>query len=308
MSVATACTATRHASGHIVRITCTWSFPLADLGSLQVYRSTPSGGLQALRSSRGLYIVSSGGATYPEVRPIQVGTGTGIAGTLAGGTRDYTVQVIDLEPPQGALPTYYFVATQGATVVTSSTSTPAQPTRGADFLYDCGTTDARGAAVTVSEFGELTSEARDEVLPIIGRRSPVVVRDLRTNPSGRLTLSTETDAQARVMRAVLYGGNPLCLSPLYANYGIDAPIYFTAGNVTEQRVTKLGREATRMWQLDIQVTDPPPIYVGDLTATTFTDLGATYGTYAAVSLATTVTPFGLGMSGSTSYDPSGFGT
>lgn len=309
MPVATSCTASTHASGHIVRVRCVWSFPTAAQGSLAVYRTSADGRLQRLRTSRGIYIVTAGGSSYSQVNDLLVGTGTG-----PGGGPDFSIDVIDYEPPQGHLPRYYFVATQGATVVTSSTAAAsAQPSRGGDFLYDVSpmfATRARGVGCTVGEISDLEYASRDSVMQIIGRRSPVVVRDLRSNPTGKLTLITSTDAEARAMRAIVNGGNSLCLSPASSAYGIDSPLHFVATDVTESRVTRLGVEPTRRWTLEFLVIDPPPLYVGAvLDSAAYTEMVGSYSTYTPASYSTIRAPYGLGMAGATAgYDPSGFDT
>jgi hypothetical protein len=249
-----------HTSKALVRLTC--SFATADTGStVRIYRTIPGGGLARLRLSRGVIVVTTGSISQvATVTDFPVSALTAVAGVYSG------VVFIDPEPPQGVIPSYTLeVRNAAGTLVDSSTAAaaPSAPSMGADFLYDLSSL-ARGIPINVSDFSEVNVEVKSSVSSTLNGSSPIVGLDIPSYPSFNLELTTLTDTEARNMRGLLrYGGPCYALSPLTLSYGFDGPVYFAITGYRESRLSKLGNQSPRRWELTCQQVTPPAAYYSD---------------------------------------------
>lgn len=295
--------ATLHASGHIVKLNITLSVPASSSPRLAV-RRTANGSATPLRLSRGVYSLNTTGVDqfFRSDMPLD-----GYSGAVS-------IDLLDLEPPQNTpiayTYTYSYTVSGTPTVQTATVALSGTVSRGGDFLYDLSAM-ARGTVVNVLSFGDLTYPTRGSRDFAMGARSPLIGGDLRTLPSAKIVLGTFTNADAEVLRAILFGNAPLALSPANPNYGFDGPFYFDAGDVVERRGTNLGIEPTRIWEIDAQQIEAPvpnygtPSAIPALSSSWATFFaGYTPDTYAVAS-----GEYALGMAGSgAAYDPDLYGT
>lgn len=248
-----------HASGALVRLTCAFTTP--DTGSkIAAFRTVPGGGTTRLRLTRG--VIVGGSSLYSGlVTP----TDFPVAGFTPSGSSYSGVILLDAEPPQGVVPSYYIeVRNSVGTLVDSSTATaaPVAPSMGGDFLYDLSRL-ARGMVVNVTEFNEVATAAKTVVSTPLGGSSGVVGLDLVGLPSFTLKLATLTLTEARNLRGLLRVGGPVyALSPKTLGYGFDGPVYFAVTDFRESRATNLGAETARLWTLSCQQVQAPGSYFG----------------------------------------------
>lgn len=151
---------------------------------------------------------------------------------------------------------FYYQATSSdrpGVVVTSPTYTMASG--GATWLKHPG----RPFLNTKVEVGlppDLTRPVAQGVFEVLGRSRPIAVTMLRNSERGTLVLNTHTDADRVALLGLLEDGNPLFLSTP-GGYGIGS-VYVAVGEVTEQRLTRVGRTPDRQFNLPFTVVDRPP--------------------------------------------------
>jgi hypothetical protein len=110
--------------------------------------------------------------------------------------------------------------------------------------------------VEVAAPPDLARPVAQGVFEVLGRARPIAVTMRRGSERGDLVLNTRTDAGRSALLGLVEDGSPLFLSTP-AGYGIGS-VYVAVGEVTERRLTGLGRTQNRQWQLPFTVVDRPP--------------------------------------------------
>lgn len=134
--------------------------------------------------------------------------------------------------------------------------------------------------VTVTAVGPRSRKGRSSILPIIGSPTPVALTDVRLDPTGELTILTNTLAEAAAMRALLADGSVLCVRCP----GIWGSMWFFAavGDVTEEPAAGHALEPAVEWHLPYTVVTEANGNASGPVGVTYADLAAAYATYTAV--------------------------
>lgn len=184
---------------------------------------------------------------------IVVGTRAQVRGAVNLTPTDDSVLIVDNEAPFGVPVSYELVQTlgDGTTVVVASNTVQLY----AALSWLSNPITGEGAPVTIATWPDLTYSARQSVLDVAGRVSPVVVSDLRTSASSELVVFTQTRAVLMMLRELLSSGDIILLRPVCDAVEGD---YFAVGDVTETRMDPSdGSSWRRLVTLDLQAVDQP---------------------------------------------------
>lgn len=217
------------------------------VSSLTIYRTDPDGDTQPVRT--------------PDGGPL----------VLAGGT----ATIDDFEPPYG-VPLQYSVL-EGTAPTTSATLNVGTP-----WLIHLGTPSMSVPLDFMKgSFDSEEWEIDQGVFPILGRKDPMVITGgARQAPTSSMTVGTETLASLADLRAVLADGSTLLLNVSPAlNLGIETA-YVAIGNATPKRRSDIGTDASRDTTLPYRTVARPT--GGTRTAVMWSDVSATYATWAAI--------------------------
>lgn len=179
-----------------------------------------------------------------------------------------TFNAADYEAPQNTSLQYFARVTDGVVTHDSAIITVVGVVdRGGDAVFNLSNPIATLAVNVVSDT-EKRYSARRDVVEVMGRPDPVVVSDVRGMASGTLTLATLTDSDRIGLLSMLADGSLIAFSPRYPTYGFRDVWYLSIGDVTERRVSPLGRKAERYFDLEYQRIAPPPAdFIGPAFAT-----------------------------------------
>jgi hypothetical protein len=164
----------------------------------------------------------------------------------------------DYEAPQNTPISYYAVVSDGTQTRNSDLVTlSSEIDRGGDVVFGLTNPLAVQKVIVVS-VPSLVSESRQDVVQVVGRRDAVVVSDVRSFPTGTLTLATLTDGERFGLYQLLNDGGLLAFSPHQPNYGFSDVWYLAVGNVTERRISPIGHAPERYFDLEFRRVAPPP--------------------------------------------------
>lgn len=182
-----------------------------------------------------------------------------VRGLLSVTTTQSSIEGGDYEAPQNRQLKYFARVFDGNNNSKStSTVIPAgQVDYGGDYVFDLRF-PLSGMQVTVGEIMEYNYGARRESVVVVGRRDPVVVTRSRSTPSGTMKLYTFNDTERRSLAKIVGTGNVVAFSPYDQRYGYDDIVYLALGDVTETRVSRLGRIAIRQWDIAFDTVSAPP--------------------------------------------------
>lgn len=176
-----------------------------------------------------------------------------VRGAVNLASDDDSVLIVDNEAPFGVPVSYELTWTLGDGTTTVVTSNTVQLSASMSWLSNPIT--GEGAPVTIATWPELTYSARQSVLDVAGRVSPVVVSDLRTSASSEMVVFTPTRAVLMMLRQLLATGDIILLRPVCDAVEGD---YFAVGEVTEARLDPSdGSSWRRLVTLELQVVDQP---------------------------------------------------
>lgn len=185
----------------------------------------------------------------------------------------------DYEAPQNTELVYFVRVSDGVSTRESAPVTVSGlVNRGADCIF--GLTNPL-AIVPVNVIGvpELRSAGRQDVVQVIGRPDPVVVSDVRVFPTGTLTLATLTEGERQDVSALLATGSLVAFSPNLPTFGFTDVWYLAVLNVNEKRVSRLGNQPERFFEMEFQRVAPPPAdFIGPAFVTwqTYNDAGTAW--------------------------------
>ncbi len=164
----------------------------------------------------------------------------------------------DFEAPQGKTLTY------GATISDGNTTVVLDPVvmegvvdYGGDYIMPVGN-PSLGTNIYVEAGGidALTYDIEQDIAPIIGRRSPVVVSHGRRYFESEFTfLTLEQDDRNRLQLVTDY---PVAMFISRAGYGFSDPVYLALGRVEEERTSRFGFEQSRRFRIRVTQVDSPP--------------------------------------------------
>lgn len=164
----------------------------------------------------------------------------------------------DYEAPQNTPLAYYAEATDGVQTRVSQIVRPdGVIDRGGDVVFGL-TNPLAWLRVNVEGLPELVAKGRRDVVDVVGRADPVAVSDVRSFPSGTLTLITLEEGERLALTRLLADGGLLAFSPRSPQFGFTDVWYFSIGDVREARTSTLGLEPSRRFALDVQRVAPPP--------------------------------------------------
>lgn len=158
---------------------------------------------------------------------------------------------------------FVYVATQtvptSGTPATVTSATYVVASNGATWLKDPAMASAsRNLRIDeVESLASVSREAAAGVFSIIDRRYPIVVASARHGWAGDFTFHTASLSQRGTLVELLTRGQVLLLSTP-DGYGIGN-VYVHVGDVTEDRVTGVGKEQSRKWTLPMTMVERPPI-------------------------------------------------
>lgn len=180
---------------------------------------------------------------------------------------------IDFEAPQGVPLRYYATAedTGDSSTGTGMTDMVGEVDYGGDYLMPVGRPELGvNVIIEYGGVGGLVRGVSQDVVPVINRPDPVVVQFGRHMFDGSFTLLTLEDADRRNLLNVFQF--PSLMFVATEGYGFDDPVFVSPGAVTENRVTGLGAEPARRWNVDfIETARPPTTYAGTLPESTWQD-------------------------------------
>jgi hypothetical protein len=211
----------------------------------------------------------------------------------------------DLEASLGVNVTYTVIAqthnADGSITTGSASSGPVMiPTQnGVGWLKNLSQA-ALNAQVSLQALSDVKTDARTQIYPVIGRKNPVVISDVRGGRTGSVSLMTTGTTDYQAVSALLASGTTLFLQATPAD-GL-ADLYFVAGSVTEHRPADVSTDFTRIWTVDFTEVDSPS---GALTSIPGNSYAAvvSFGTYQALLndratyLDVLNTPYGSGPGG-----------
>jgi hypothetical protein len=114
---------------------------------------------------------------------------------------------------------------------------------------------ARQAVLAVQTLPNWSSSARQGVNAIRGRRTPIVISDVRTSRTGTLTLITRDVGELRGLRWVLETGNTLLLQ--WPSGWEESDVYVQVGDVEESHIVPDATAIERTWSLPLTEVDRP---------------------------------------------------
>jgi len=201
--------------------------------------------------------------------------------------------VWDLGAPFGVEVSYVLTRYHPDGTVTETTVGPVFLTAGLPWISHPIT--GQGVAVTIAEWPEYEYAARQTVVPVAGRPTPIVVSDVRLAATSELTVLTRTRDELLALRELLASGDVLQVRPV-----CDAvePDYIAVGDVVEARVKPSGRSsdprpAGQDWRrrvtMAVQAVEQPAPTIAAVS-----DTLADLNTYAPTTLADLSTTFGPG--------------
>lgn len=107
------------------------------------------------------------------------------------------------------------------------------------------------------EAGNSTTDVRRELLRPLGRTNPIAITDTRQGSTGTTTFLTLTKPeQGQIER--LFGSGNILLFTGPVDFSLTWPFYFSAGAVTQARVSAALDDA-RLWTMDWVEVDGPPV-------------------------------------------------
>lgn len=196
------------------------------------------------------WCVSGGG---PSGTDAEIDWGDGSAkqtGTMTAPT--WTTGLLTFTHTYPLLPTartYTVKVTSGAQNVSRAVTVPG--TGRAVVRPATGTT---GAVVDIQQWPDRTFERSNSVLPIVGRRDPVVLVDELRLPGSTITFLTLTAAEGAALLAMLRTTGPLqLLSPCA---GVE-DTWFVPLDAKPARLTNNGSDVRRLWDVTIQEVAAP---------------------------------------------------
>lgn len=110
-------------------------------------------------------------------------------------------------------------------------------------------------AITVSQGPDIAHAVERGVFTVLGRSRPIVLTQRRSAMTGELVVYTDDEAENAALLALLEDGSPLFLATP-AGYGIGN-VYISVGEISEKRISQLGREPSRFWTLPFVIVDAP---------------------------------------------------
>jgi hypothetical protein len=116
--------------------------------------------------------------------------------------------------------------------------------------------------ITISQPPNWVRPVSQGIFDVLGRSTPVAVTMRRSAARGELTVATADEAQRLGLLSLLDDGSPLYLQTP-AGYGVGN-IYISVGELTEERVTRVGQTQERRWTLPATIVNRP---VGGVLAT-----------------------------------------
>lgn len=213
-------TAVLDSSNAFVSLTATG---LAGYSSITVNRVQPDGSIIAVRGASGYAPAGSSIAAF-----------------------------FDYEGPLGVA-FYYQLVGDGATIATSGSITiPVAPDT---YWIKNLAIESQSAMVKVSKMSPVTRGGR--VLansPVLGRKNPIVVTDVRGGRTGTMTLYTLDSTGASGIEGLFAAGGTLLFQAPY-QYGFK-DMYFVAKDLTEEWAFLAG-DFTRLWSFDFIEVDSP---------------------------------------------------
>lgn len=222
------------------------------VSSLTIYRTDPDGSSKLVRT--------------PDGGPL----------VLAGGT----ATIDDFEAPFGA-PVQYSVP-EGTAPTTSATLSVSTP-----WLIHLGTPSMSVPLDFMKDsFSEEAWDLDQGVFPILGRPEPMVITGgSRQAPSSEMIVGTDTLTDLDNLQAILADGSTLLLNVSPAlNLGIKTE-YVAIGAARAKRRSDVGTDARRNITLPYQTVARPT--GGTRTAVMWSDVGATYATWAGIPVGKT---------------------
>lgn len=211
---------------------------------------------------------------------------------MVAATTSPTMIAVDSEAPFGVELSYELVVTL-ADGSTQETDTLDPVTMSTDLPWITHPITSAGVSLTITDWPEFTYTARQTVVPVAGRATPIVVSDVRTAPSSTMVVLTRTADQLKALRQLLATGDVL---QARAVCGAVEDDYLSIGDVVETRLKPSGKSTDpvqagsdwrRLVTLNVQSVDRPataiPV-VGDTLAdlatyvpTTLGDLAVAFG-------------------------------
>lgn len=168
-----------------------------------------------------------------------------------------TFFVVDYESAFG-VPVTYVVTTynaDGTQRATATTPAPVTLVSTEEWLSDPLNPNL-AMPILVSSYSARTYHVERGLHSVIGRRRPVAVHDTRhAQSSGNLVLLTLDRSELDQIRDIFDSANPVLLRTL-AEHDVGA-VYFSVGDIEEQRVSPIGAETVRLWSLDVVEVDSP---------------------------------------------------
>ncbi|TQF03936.1 hypothetical protein E6W39_18980 [Kitasatospora acidiphila] len=211
----------------------------------------------------------------------------------------------DLEASLGVVVSYTVIAQThngdgSITTATASSGGLIIPTQnGVGWLKNLSQA-ALNTQISLQALSDVKTDPRIQVYPVIGRKNPVVVSDVRGGRTGTVSLMTTGSTDYQAVSTLLASGSTLFLQATPADGFSD--MYFVAGSVTEHRPAAQSTDYTRIFNIDFTEVDSPS---GSLTSIPGNSYAAvvSFGTYQALLndrttyLGVLNTPWGLGPGG-----------
>jgi hypothetical protein len=190
----------------------------------------------------------------------------------------------DAEVPNGTVSYAAMVSDGSATLISDTVS--AEMDHGGDYIMPLGRADL-GYLVNVETLQKQTYAVDREVVTVLGRPDPVAVSYGRHWWHGSFTFLTLYDSERQGIERAMNEARVLVFAPR-EGAGIDDILYFSVGEVSEERVSAYFSEAARRWTLDVQtVARPPASYETQAIGNTWNDVFATGQTWGQIKLSET---------------------
>lgn len=211
----------------------------------------------------------------------------------------------DLEAPLGSAVTYTAIAQThngdgSITTVTAGSSAITIPTQnGTGWLKNLSQA-ALNTQITIQALADVKRSGRTQVYPVIGRKNPVVISDVRSGRTGLVSIMTTGTADYQAVSTLLASGQTLFLQATPADMFAD--MYFVPGDVTERRPASTSTDQTRVWDVDFIEVDSPSGALTSIPGNSYTAV-AVFGTYQnlvnhrSTYLDVLNTPYGSGSGG-----------
>lgn len=194
------------------------------------------------------------GATARVVRVDSAGRKTPVrngdpATLVGGGWIDH-----DYEAPLDESVVYQVTAASNTNSVQATSIPVTVFSHGNTWLKHPGRPDLN-MIIDVVDYSTRTYGIAQGVFNPIGRAFPIVVSSLRWQPTGDMTVRTETDDERINLRTILREPSILLLQTP-AGYDVGS-VYVAVGEVTENRAVAVGWEPARSWTLPLTVVEAP---------------------------------------------------